>query len=511
MTRHWHPDHLGDHGDHDDDLHHDGEPDSDVLWLQDNVVLHSVGVDIGSATTQVAFSRLHLRRHAEDLTSRYIVVERELVHDAGIRLTPYTEAGLIDASAVGGLLDEAYDGSGWTADDIDTGAVILTGEALRRANSERIGQVIARRAGELVCVTAGHHMEALLAAYGSGTVRRSHDDGTVLLNVDIGGGTTKFALVDRGRVIDTAAILVGGRLIATGPDGVITTLAPGGAHHAAACGLHWKVGDRIDVRDLRVVAETMVDLIVAAATGRDAARGLFLTDVADLPGRVDGVIVSGGVSAYLHGREDRDFGDLGPGIAAALGERFAQGRMPGPLVAGEETIRATVVGASEHTVQLSGITGYVSAAETSLPRRDLPVVRPVFELGAEVDVTVVTDAVRRALEARDLTHPDGDVVVAINWSGEPRHRRVSALASGIAAGLGDRATGEKSLYLMVDGDVAMTLGRILVDEIGLRPPLVVLDGIQLREFDHVDLGRIRPVSGNVPITIKSLVFSPGGN
>lgn len=499
------------HPSDDDDLHHDGEPDSNVMWLQDNVVLHSVGVDIGSATTQVAFSRLHLRRHAEDLTSRYVVVERELVHDAGVRLTPYSEGGLIDAPAIGGLLDEAYAGSGWTADDIDTGAVILTGEALRRTNSERIGQVIARRAGDLVCVTAGHHMEALLAAYGSGTVRRSHDDGTVLLNVDIGGGTTKFALVDHGRVIGTCAILVGGRLIATGPGGVIVTLAPGGARHAATRGLCWKVGDRVDARDFRAVAETMVDAIVAAATGGDSAPDLFLTEVVDLPGRVDGVVVSGGVSAYLHGREDRDFGDLGPGIAAALGERFAQGLMPGPLLAGEETIRATVVGASEHTVQLSGITGYISAPETSLPRRDLPVVRPVLELGAEVDESAVADAVRRALEARDLAHPDGDVVVALNWTGEPRHRRVSALAGGIASGLGDRATGGRSVYLMVDGDVAMTLGRILADEVGLRPPLVVLDGIHLREFDHVDLGRIRPISGNVPITIKSLVFAHQAN
>jgi ethanolamine utilization protein EutA len=504
VAHHWHPGHADV-----DDAHHDGELESDVMWLQDNVILHSVGVDIGSATTQVAFSRLHMRRHAEDLTSRYVVVERELVYDAGVRLTPYVEGRLIDAVAIGQLIDEAYAGSGWTAGDIDTGAVILTGEALRRANAERIGRVIARHAGDLVCVTAGHHMEALLAAYGSGTVRRSHDAGTVLLNVDIGGGTTKLTLVDCGRIAGTAAILVGGRLIATGPDGVITTLEPGGAHHAAARGLHWAVGDRVDPSALRVVAEKMADVIVAAVSGQEIARELVLTEVAELPKRVDGVVVSGGVSAYLHGREDCEFGDLGKGIATALGQRFERALMPGPLLAGEETIRATVVGASEHTVQLSGITGYISDPGASLPRRDLPVARPAFELAAEIDETAVADAVRGAFAGRERPRPDRDVVLAIRWSGEPRYRRVSALARSIAAGLDDRVASGRSLYLMIDGDIAMTLGRLLAEEVGLLAPLVVLDGIQLREFDHVDLGRIRPISGNVAVTIKSLVFSHG--
>lgn len=488
---------------------HDGEvsdPHPNVLWLQDNIVLHSVGVDIGSATTQVAFSRLHLRRHAADLTSRYIVVRRELVHDAGVHLTPYAEGRLIDAIALGDLLDAAYAGSGWTAADVDTGAVILTGEALRRVNAELIGKVVAERAGQLVCATAGHHMEALLAAYGSGAVRRSHDERSVLLNVDIGGGTTKLTLIESGRVVGTAAFLVGGRLAVVDGEGTLVRLEPGGARHAAAAGLDWRLGDRVTPAELDRVGSHMADAVADAIAGK---ADLYLTDPLELPARVDGVVVSGGVSAYVHGAESRSFGDLGPALGVGLRRCFEAGRLPGPLLAGEEAIRATVVGASEHTVQLSGITGHVTDPDVSLPRRDLPVAHLAVALGEVVDEAAIADGVRRAFAGRDLASAGREAVLAIAWAGSPRYRRVEALARGLAAGLSERTALGQSIYLMLDGDVAMTLGRILVDELGVTAPLVVLDGVQLREFDHVDLGTVRPLSGNVPVTIKSLAFTHG--
>lgn len=503
---HWHDHELDPDHDPDHDDGHGAEDglESHAMWLQDNIILNSVGIDIGSATTQIAFSRLHLKRHAADLTSRYVVVERELVHDGGVRLTPYAGATLIDATALGELLDEAYGGSGWSADDIDTGAVILTGEALRRANAERIGQVVAQRAGQLVCATAGHHMEALLAAYGSGAVRRSHDEGSLLLNVDIGGGTTKVALVDRGTVVGTAAFLVGGRLAAIDAAGTLIRLEPGGARHAAAAGFGWELGGTVSVDDLAAVGEQMAEAVVQAIAGKPE---LYLTEPLALPDTVDGVIVSGGVSAYLHDRESEAHGDLGQSLAEGLRRRFADGRLPGCLLAGEEAIRATVVGASEHTVQLSGITGHLSDPAASLPRRNLPVVHADLTLDDDVDEARVAAGVRAAFELRDLADPDREAVLAMSWTGAPRFRRIAALARGLAVGLGSRAEPGRTVYLMLDGDIAMTLGRILADELGVAADLVVLDGIQLRAFDYVDLGRVRPISGNVPITIKSLAFT----
>ncbi|HWE11453.1 MAG TPA: ethanolamine ammonia-lyase reactivating factor EutA, partial [Solirubrobacteraceae bacterium] len=213
------------HGPGDD---HDVPLEDNPLWQQDNVQLHSVGIDIGSSGTQVAFSRLHLRRLSEDLTSRYVVVRRDTHFESEVCLTPYAGEVQIDAMALGAILDKAYADAHVVPEDVDTGVVILTGEALRRRNAEVIASVVSERAGDLVCKTAGHHMEAMLAAYGSGAVRMSHERGLRLLNVDIGGGTTKLTLIDNGRITATAAFHVGGRLIAVG-DGVVTRVEPGGA------------------------------------------------------------------------------------------------------------------------------------------------------------------------------------------------------------------------------------------------------------------------------------------
>ena len=158
---------------------HDDEPmgllEDNPIWQQDNVTLHSVGMDIGSSGTQVVFSPLHLRRLGEELTSRYVVVDRETVYRSPVALTPYASAESIDAGALGAIIDRAYDEAGVDPTDVDTGVVILTGEALRRGNAAAIAGVLAERGGELVTATAGHHMEAMLAAYGSGAARVSYD------------------------------------------------------------------------------------------------------------------------------------------------------------------------------------------------------------------------------------------------------------------------------------------------------------------------------------------------
>ncbi|MFL5105680.1 MAG: ethanolamine ammonia-lyase reactivating factor EutA, partial [Xanthobacteraceae bacterium] len=229
---------------HDHD--HDGELlplEDNPIWQQDNVTLHSVGMDIGSSGTQVVFSRLHLRRIGEELTSRYIVVRRDSVYRSPVALTPYTSDESIDAAGLGSIIDAAYGEARIGPEDVDTGVVILTGEALRRANAEAIAGVLAETGGELVTATAGHNMEAMLAAYGSGAAQASYDRDCRILNVDIGGGTTKLAILDHGKVAATAAVHVGGRLQVVDDDGRITRLDPAGAQHAARAGFEWSLGD----------------------------------------------------------------------------------------------------------------------------------------------------------------------------------------------------------------------------------------------------------------------------
>jgi ethanolamine utilization protein EutA len=496
---------AGRHG-HDD---HDDEPDvpleENPVWQQDNVMLRSVGVDIGSSGTQVAFSRLYLRRLSENLTSRYVVVRRELHFQSEVEFTPFADDLRIDAAALGKILDQAYAEARVTPDDIDTGVVILTGEALRRHNAQAIAAVASEHAGDLVCASAGHHMEAMLAAYGSGAVQASHRDHSRLLNVDIGGGTTKLTLVEDGRITATAAFQVGGRLVALGADGTVVRLEPGGLRHARRAGIRLELGAAAGPGALDAIADRMAAELLRVLGGAPSADpSLWLTDPLPALGRLDGLVFSGGVAEYVYGTETRAFGDLGPRLGAALASAGQTGRLPAPVRPAVARIRATVLGASEYTVQLSGITSYLSAPERTLPRRNLPVARPHYDLADVVDAAAAGEEIRRHV-AR-FGPGTADLAVALHWAGPPEYSRLRGLADAVARGLADRIAAGAALYLMLDGDVARTLGLLLREELGIANDLVVIDGVLLRDFDYVDLGQVRQPSGTVPVTIKSLVF-----
>ena len=501
--------HGHDHHDHDHD--HDDEPlgpiEDNPIWQQDNVVLHSVGMDIGSSGTQVVFSRLHMRRIGEELTSRYLVVRRENVYRSPVALTPYTGTDRIDAEALGSIIDRAYQAAAVDPKQVDTGVVILTGEALRRRNAEAITRVLAQRGGELVTAAAGHHMEAMLAAYGSGAVKTSYDTASRILTVDVGGGTTKLALLDRGRIVRTAALHVGGRLLAYDADRRLTRLEPAGRAHAARAGLALEPGDPVEPEQIERVAEAMADALVAAllATGT-GGEPLWLTEPIGELGALDGVVFSGGVAEYVYDREPADFGDLGRPLGRALRRRMDDGVLPYPLLPAGECIRATALGASEYSVQLSGNTGCVTDPDRLLPRRNLQVVHPHVELAETVDAAAVADAIRRQLGALGAEATDEDIVLALGWRGEPRYDRLIAFARGVRDGLAGRIARGLPLYVVLDGDVAMTLGRLLRDELGVTGELLVVDGLSLRDFDYIDIGRVRYPSNTVPVTIKSLVF-----
>jgi len=507
---HAHEDGEADH-DHDhDDVGGDYDPTTTGLWAQDHIALVSVGIDIGSAGTQVIFSRVELRRLAEALTSRYFVVARETLYQSPVALTPYLSEERIDDQAIGRIVDEAYEAARIHPDDIDTGAVILTGEALRRENAQAIADVIAEVGGEFVCAAAGHHMESMLAAYGSGAAKVSHDLGAPILNIDIGGGTTKLALVERGTVVHTAAIHLGGRLAVVDAGRRLTRLDPAGQRLADLAGCRWTPGDRVGEGDVDRVVSWMADALVAALTEDPApaeVASLWLTEPLGVLGGVTGAMVSGGVGEYVYGREERDFGDLGRRFGAAVRARFEAGRLPFPLLPAGECIRATALGASEYSVQLSGNTIYLSSPGALLPRRNLQVIQPRVPLGDTVDSAAVAASIRDHLRSFDLVDGASEVALAFRWRGAPAHARIAGLARGIVQALPEATRGGVPLFLVLDGDIAQTLGAILKEELGVASEVLALDGIALWDFDYIDLGRVRMPSFTVPVTIKSLVFT----
>src|SRR3984957_16961590 len=489
------------YADHDHDFPEDLPLEENPIWIQDHVTLTSVGIDIGSSGTQVIFSRIHLRRLGEDLSSRYFVVSREPLVQSGVALTPYRSEEHIDEVKLGDIIDDAYAAAGIHPDAIDTGAVILTGEALRRENAKAIADIIAEKGGDFVCATAGHHMEAMLAAYGSGAATLSSADGKRILNIDIGGGTTKLGVVERGKVVATAAVHIGGRLQVV-EAGRIVRLDPAGKYHAARAGFAWERGGTATSADLDVVAEEMAETLVAALTARPMPHDvthLYLTDPIIDFGTIDGVMFSGGVGEYVYGREDRDFGDMGRRLGGAIRRRIDAGALPWPLLPAGECIRATALGASEYSVQLSGSTSYISSPGALLPRRNLQVLQPDFAAPDDIDSETLAHAVAA----------DREGALALRWQGVPAYERLAAFAEGIHCGLAGRIAARQPIFVMLDGDVAHTLGAIMREDLGIESDILVIDGLMLMDFDYIDLGRIRLPSNTGPVTIKSPVFTEG--
>jgi ethanolamine utilization protein EutA len=473
------------------------------LWHSDHIVLTTVGVDIGSATVQVVFCRLRLRRMARALSARYAVVERDTWYRSPVAFTPF-HAGELDAAALAEFTTASYVAAGIAPASVDTGVVILTGEAADRRNARIVADVLAGIGGRFVSVAAGHRLEAVLAAHGSGAVALSRTAASRILNIDIGGGTTKLALVVSGVVVATAALHAGARLVAFDRADRVERLDPAGARLAAACGYSWAPGVRVEPEQVRTVAGHLASAIIEAARGGSGSHGLWLTEPLAVP-EVDAVIFSGGVAEYIGGHETVSHRDLGQPLGAELDRR--QGELPAVVVPAAARLRATVVGAGQHSVQVSGNTIY-TRPRSALPLRDLPVVRPHLALGDVVDPDAVALAIREHMRPLGEV-ADGPVAIALDWSGDPSYARLRGLALGIRAARGDAVAAGWPLCLVFDHDVAQLVGMQLEDLMpgGTRTgPVVIVDGVTLADLDFIDIGPVMPHSGTVAITIKSLLF-----
>lgn len=447
--------------------------------------LLSVGLDVGTTSTQMILSRLTVKNQASSFSvPKMEIAAREILYRSPVHFTPLSSGTLVDGGALRRLVEAEYAVAGITREDVDTGAVIVTGETSRKENASTVLAELSDLAGEFVVATAGPDLESILAARGAGAYERSK--GRRVLHMDIGGGTSNLCLLEDGKTLQTGCLNVGGRLLKLDDTGSITYRSP------VLEGItDLDVGYRPTGTDLRQLADTLVSALEMAAGLRTPADILCKLETREtgkpwiIPADVT-LSFSGGVADCIRkDYPDFRFGDIGPVLGRAIRESAL---CRGDYFLGEETIRATVVGAGCHSVTLSGST--VFHQNVVLPLKNIPaVVAENPQSAAEVC---------RLLSARE----EERVFLAIPGYCSPSYEKVKNLASILAEGFGDR-----QVLVCMEADCAKALGQSLRLLLPKGHPCICMDGLSLDTEAYLDVGA--PVGPALPVVIKTLIL--GGN
>jgi ethanolamine utilization protein EutA len=316
-----------------------------------------------------------------------------------------------------------------------------------------------------------------------------------------------LALCNNGKVQEVSAVDIGARLVAYDQDGMVVRIEDAGRKHAAWADINVALGQKLSQDALRAIASGMVDKLFAILKSEpltEDIQGLLRLPRLNYRGEVDSVMFSGGVSEFIYNREKTTFGDLGPLIADEIHRR-----MPdlGMLVM-EPTarIRATVIGASQYTIQVSGNTIFI-APQDAVPVRNVPVVAPEFALDVDdLSKETVKDATLNALRRLDLLNARQPVAIAFHWQGSATFSRLQSFSQGLVQGLKDILDKGHPLVLVNDGDIGGIVGLHFQEELQIQNSIISIDGIALNDFDYIDIGALIQSSGSVPVVIKSLIF-----
>ncbi|MDR0441266.1 MAG: ethanolamine ammonia-lyase reactivating factor EutA [Candidatus Accumulibacter sp.] len=472
--------------------------------------IDSVGIDIGTTTTQVIFSRLELiNRASASQVAHYEFSRRDITYLSPVIFTPFDGGGRVDVEALKAFILDQYRAAGLSPEQVETGAIIVTGETSKARNAREAIMTLAEALGDFVVATAGPHLESVIAGHGAGAGDYSREHAARVLNIDIGGGTSNYAVFQAGRVVDTACLNVGGHLIETDANGRVTRIhEPARRILRELSGASGRAADdaaSVGPAQLEAVARRMAALIHEVAVGRASslAGELLMTDNLRAGHRYDAVFVSGGVGeCFYRPRDDRpfEFGDLGPLLARAL---RADGNFASlPIVPARQTVRATVIGAGAYTLSLSGSTIWLNYQR--LPIRNVPVVHPHILWSDVMPARLADDWSINA--ARMDLDPSGDLLaLALPGDLPVRYRDVLVAADELRRFNERHENRKHPLIVIARQDLGKILGMELQPALAGRE-LAVIDEVDTREGDYVDIGK--PFFGGeiVPLTVKSLAF-----
>lgn len=460
----------------------------------------SVGIDVGTTTTQIVFSRLFLERKGGFGSIPNVkIAKKDVVYKSSIHFTPLISHDIIDAARLKDIIADEFEKSEINVDDVSTGAVIITGESANKENAHEVAEQIAEYAGNFVVCTAGPDYEAVLAGWGAGAGDASKKLTGNVTNLDIGGGTTNAVVFNNGEVLDTYAADIGGRLVRVDSNGVITYISEKIRLLINSMGLlSIKVGQKAKIQELGILTNRMADMLLELLGDNavcDDTKNLFIGHPSGNL-KTDYVMFSGGVAEYIYTDESgsaeesiRKYGDIGPLLGSNVKKKLA--KLSTKLLSPVEKIRATVIGAGSYSTEISGST--IAFNENVLPIKNVPIIK-------------VSDSEQKTLGEKiakySQIYGNEQIAVAISNLDNPGYLEIKKIANEILDGL---SASNNPVIVITECDCAKALGLVLRNMKGNRKPVVSLDKIFVENGNFIDIGL--PLCGVVPVIVKTLIFN----
>lgn len=479
--------------------------------MADKTAILSVGIDVGTSTTQVVFSKLQMDNAGGYFSvPRVAIVDKEVVYKSEVYMTPLKTDVLIDTDALRDIVAAEFRKAGYRPEDTDSGAVIITGESARKENSDAVLKSLSDFAGDFVVSAAGPDMESLIAGKGSGAWQYSMDHHCRVANLDIGGGTTNVVLFEDGETLARGCLDIGGRLICMNPQGIITKVSPAAAVMAQAAGVSVSVGDRCDELKLTAVTRQMAAALNAYLGVGTKDIDAILRQIKTLgssdfpvPEKVQAVFFSGGVADLIY-HESADtwaYGDIGVLLGRAIRESRLftdfQKMEPG------ETIRATVVGAGTYTTTISGST--ITYSDDIFPLKNIPVIKLDEEL-QEACFAGETEPVIRRIQWVLGQNDEEHFILAMPGKRNPGYTEMKRAAASIRQIMDRVQPPGEPILLVIESDIAKAMGQMIRQQPDLKRQVVAIDSIHVEDGEYVDMGKPMMNGMVIPVVVKTLIF-----
>jgi len=471
--------------------------------------LLSVGVDVGTTTTQIVFSRLNLQDVSRPgQIPRIDITDRKVIYQSPIVFTPLIDFETIDAGRLNEIVRREYSAAGVDPSQVETGAVIITGETAKKKNADEILRALSGLAGEFVVSVAGPNVESLIAGKGAGAASYSQKNYAIVTNVDIGGGSANSATFQTGNLVGAAAMNYGGRILEIDhSSGRVRHIADPAKHILNDIGLPLEAGDSPSLDELRRFTDRLADMTLELIEGTSSAlaQKIYLTPPVGVSGKGSVLMFSGGIGHYYYNpipinsvSDATVHEDVGPLLAESLRKHPVLNTYT--IVPPSETVRATVLGASTQTVTLSGST--IWAEREILPLKNVPVTRPT--LPASLDPASISRSISEAVARWDVNLATDPFAVALELDKALDYESLTKLATGLRE-FATTMPGDRPLIVIIERDYAQALGQTVKGLVPSRA-LLVIDQVGLSEGDYIDIGTPLMDGRVVPLSVKTLIF-----